>query len=66
MNSRPEVWLKQAHNHLALAQLANDNGFLAQACYDASQATEKALKGALLELGVEPSHPHVRMISFNA
>ena len=33
MNSRPEAWLKQAHNDLALAQLANDNGFfLAQAC----------------------------------
>ena len=59
MNSRPEAWLKQAHNDLALAQLANDNGFLAQACYYASQAAEKALKGALLELGVEPPHNHV-------
>ena len=59
MNSRPEAWLKQAHNDLALAQLANDNGFLAQACYYASQAAEKALKGALLELGVEPPHTHV-------
>ena len=45
MNSRPEAWLKQAHNDLALAQLANDNGFLAQACYYASQAAEQALKG---------------------
>ena len=59
MNSRPEAWLKQAHNDLALAQLANDNSFLAQACYYASQAAEKALKGALLELGVEPPHTHV-------
>lgn len=55
MNSRPEAWLKQAHNDLALARLANDNGFLAQACYYSSQAAEKALKGALLELGVEVS-----------
>ena len=46
MNSRPEAWLKQAHNDLALAQLANDNGFQAQACYYASQAAKKALKGA--------------------
>ena len=59
MNSRPEAWLKQAHNDLALAQLANDNGFLAQACYYASQAAEKALKGALLELAVKPAHTHV-------
>ena len=36
MNSRPEAWLKQAHNDLALARLAKDNGFMAQACYHAS------------------------------
>ena len=59
MNSRPEAWVKQAHNDLALSQLANDNGFLAQASYYASQAAKKALKGALLELGVEPPHTHV-------
>ena len=59
MNARPEAWLNQARNDLALAQLAKDNGFLAQSCYYASQAAEKALKGALLELGVEPPHTHV-------
>ena len=59
MNSRPEAWLKQAHDDLALAELAKDNGFMAQACYHASQAAEKALKGALLELGIEPPHTHV-------
>ena len=59
MNSRPEAWLKQAHNDLALARLAKDNGFMAQACDLASQSAEKALKGALLELGIEPPHTHV-------
>ena len=59
MNSRPDAWLRQARNDLALAQLAKDNGFLAQSCYYASQAAEKGLKGALLELGVEPPHTHV-------
>ena len=59
MHSRPEAWLKQANNDLSLAELAKDNGFLAQACYHASQAAEKALKGALLELGIEPPHTHV-------
>ena len=56
MNSRPEAWVKQAHNDLALARLAKDNSFMAQACYLASQSAEKALKGALLELGIEPPH----------
>ena len=59
MNSRTEAWLKQAHNDLALARLAKDNSFMAQACYLASQSAEKALKGALLELGIEPPHTHV-------
>ena len=59
MNSRPEAWLKQAHNDLALARLAKDNGFMAQACHHASQAAKQALKGALLELGIEPPHTHV-------
>ena len=59
MNSRPEAWLRHSHNDLALAQLAKDNGFLAQSCYYASQAAEKGLKGALLELGIEPPHTHV-------
>ena len=59
MNSRPEAWLRQPHNDLELAQLAKNNGFLAQSCYYASQAAEKGLKGALLELGIEPPHTHV-------
>ena len=33
MNARPNAWLRQAENDLALAQLARDNGFLAQACW---------------------------------
>ena len=32
---------------------------MAQDCYHASQAAEKALKGALLELGIEPPHSYV-------
>ena len=59
MNSRPDAWLRQARNDLALAQLAKDNGFLAQSCYYASQAALKGLKAALLELEIEPPHTHV-------
>ena len=66
MNSRPDAWLRQAHNDLALAHLAKDNGFLAQSCYYASQAAEKGLKGALLELGIEHPTPTCSTIWCNA
>ena len=59
MNARPDAWLRQAQNNLELAQLARDNGYLAQACFYASQAAEKGLKSVLLELGLEPPHTHV-------
>ena len=59
MNARPNAWLHQAQNDLALARLARDHGYFAQACFFASQAAEKALKSAVLELGEEPSHTHV-------
>ena len=48
MNARPDAWLRQAQNDLELAQLARDNGYLAQACFYASQAAEKGLKSVLL------------------
>ena len=38
---------------------AREHGFLAQACFFASQAAEKALKSALIELGVDPPHTPV-------
>ena len=59
MNPRPKAWLAQARNDLDLAELASRNGFLAQACFFASQAAEKALKSVILELGEEPPHTHV-------
>jgi HEPN domain-containing protein len=57
MNTRPQAWLDQARNDLELAVLADTRDFHAQACFFASQA-EKALKGAILELGAEPAHTH--------
>ena len=59
MNARPNAWMHQAQQDLALAQLARDNGFHAAACFHASQAAEKSLKSALLELGLEPPFTHV-------
>lgn len=59
MNARPQAWLHQAKNNLALAYLARDNNFLELACDNVSQAAEKALKGEFLELGIEPPHLHV-------
>ncbi len=57
--ARPQAWWRQARNDLDLAVLASDNGFHAQACFFAAQAAEKALKGAIVELGQEPPHSHV-------
>ena len=59
MNARPNAWLRRADNDHALAQLARDNDFLAQACFFASRAAEQGFKSALLKLGDEPSHTHV-------
>lgn len=59
MNVRPRAWARQAQDDLELARLASNNGFHAQACFFATRAAEKALKGALLELGQEPPSTHV-------
>ena len=59
MNARPRAWMQQARNDLAAAELMRDNKFHAQACYLASQAAEKGLKGLILELGLQPPRTHV-------
>ena len=59
MNARPQAWLQQAKDDLGVARLTRDNSYYPQACYFASQAAEKALKGLILELGAEPPHTHV-------
>ena len=56
--ARPGAWWRQARNDLELADVASRNGFHAQACFFASQAAENALKGAIVELGLEPPHTH--------
>jgi HEPN domain-containing protein len=56
---RTGAWWRQANDDLQLADLARRNGFHAQACFFATQAAEKALKGAILELGGEPPRSHV-------
>ena len=57
--ARTGAWWRQARNDLELAELARRNDFHAQACFFATQAAEKALKGAILELGREPPHTQV-------
>ena len=56
--ARPTAWWRQARNDLDLAVVASSNGFHAQACFFATQAAEKALKGAIVELGLAPPHTH--------
>jgi HEPN domain-containing protein len=57
--ARTGAWWRQARNDLELAELARRYGFHAQACFFATQAAEKPLKGAILELGGEPPHTQV-------
>ena len=57
MNSRPQAWFKQAKDDLGVAKLTRDNGYNYQACYFASQAAEKALKG-LIWSWVRSQHIH--------
>ena len=58
MTTRVQAWLKQADSYLTVGQLTEANGFHRQACYHYSQAAEKALKGALISLGVLPTYSH--------
>lgn len=58
MTPRVEAWLRQAEDDLAMADLACTSGFHAQACYHASQSAEKALKGLLIALDLEPPRSH--------
>jgi HEPN domain-containing protein len=46
-------WLAQAENDLAFATLASRERFFAQACFNAQQAAEKALKALLYARGAE-------------
>jgi predicted nucleotidyltransferase len=50
---------ERARNDLELAELVQGDGFDAQACFFATEAAEKALKGTILQLGCEPAHNHV-------
>ena len=55
--ARPSAWWRQARNDLDLAVVASRNGFHAQACFFATQAAEKALKGADRGAGLSAA-PH--------
>jgi len=58
MKPQVEAWLRQARDDLAMARLADEARFHTQACYHASQAAEKALKGLLTGLDLEPPRTH--------
>jgi HEPN domain-containing protein len=51
-------WLAQAENDLAFAILASREGYFAQACFNAQQAAEKALKAVLYSHGAEQVFGH--------
>ena len=48
----PREWLSRARSCLVRASLVHPEVYLEDLCFDAQQAAEKALKAALLHLGV--------------
>jgi len=52
------VWLKQSENDLKFARGALGDGFYAQACFIAQQASEKAMKAILLSRNLTPPFTH--------
>ena len=70
MTPRVDAWLRQATSDLAVAELTAAQGYHAQACYNAGQAAEKALKALLLASGATPPYSHslprlVEMLGLN-
>lgn len=52
------VWLKQAENDRRFARNALDEGFFAQCCFVAQQASEKALKSIILARNLQFPFSH--------
>ena len=51
-------WLAQAENDLRFAELASQERFFAQACFNSQQAAEKALEAFLYASGAEQVMGH--------
>ena len=53
-----EAWARKAHEDLAVARLALDNGLWSPACFHAQQAGEKALKSVYDAVALEVPRTH--------
>ena len=52
-------WIGRAEYNFKLAQTPIEEGtYLEELCYNAQQATEKALKGLLVFFDIDPPHTH--------
>ena len=54
----PREWLNRARSNLARARQRIPGTYLEDACFDAQQAAEKAVKGLLLARHVQPPFIH--------
>jgi len=54
----PEEWINRAKSNLARARYNKPEIYLEDLCFDAQQATEKAIKAVLINLNVEYPYTH--------
>ncbi len=54
----PREWLNRAKSALALAQARGDAIYPEDLCFQAQQATEKAIKAVLIQRGIRFSYVH--------
>ena len=54
----PREWLNRARSSLARVRLRHPDVYLEDLCFDAQQASEKAIKAVLLRYDVAPPHIH--------
>ena len=54
----PREWLNRARSSLARVRLRHPDVYLEDLCFDAQQASEKALKAVLLHCGIAPPRIH--------
>src|SRR5919198_2567975 len=54
----PREWLNRARSNLLRARMASAGMYLEDACFDAQQAAEKAIKGVMIHRSIEFPYTH--------
>ena len=54
----PREWLNRARSNLARARIVSNEAYLEDACFDAQQAAEKAIKAVMVERRIDFPYIH--------